>query len=120
MEYATSLPDDHKIGAEGGKLLLRRAMKGVLPDPILTRPKRGFPVPLASWLKGPLRGFVRDTLLAPQSGVAQYADRHAVSRIVEDHEHGRGDRSMEIWMLMVFEFWRRGFIAGGVKRSYAA
>ncbi len=119
VEFAATLPDDQKLGREGGKALLRRAMRGTLPERILKRPKKGFPVPIASWLRGPLRAFVRDNLLA-QSGLDQYVERKAVVRIIEEHEQGRHDRSQEVWTLMVFEFWRRRFIAGAATRRCAA
>jgi asparagine synthase (glutamine-hydrolysing) len=120
VEFAAALPDDHKISIEGGKTLLRRAMKGTLPDRILHRPKKGFPVPLASWLRGPLRTFVHENLLSPQSSLGQYVDPASVSRIVEEHEQGRRDRSQEIWTLMTFEFWRRRFISGGLEKRQVA
>jgi asparagine synthase (glutamine-hydrolysing) len=110
VEFAATLPDNCKLGGKGGKTILRRAMRGVLPNAIIDRPKKGFPIPIASWLRGPLRQFARDNLLARHAACSRYLDFAAVTRIVDEHERGRTDRSQEIWALLVFEFWHQHFI----------
>ena len=85
-------------------------MRGVLPDAIIDRPKKGFPIPIGSWLRTSLRQFTRDHLLARDSACSRYVDRRETVRLVEEHEQGRADRSQEIWTLLVFEFWHRHFI----------
>jgi len=120
VEFTAALPDDSKLGGEGGKSLLRNSMRGILPGAILERPKKGFPVPIASWLRGPMRQFTRDHLLYPSSACNSYVDYAEVTRIVEEHEKGRIDRSQEMWTLLMFQFWHRQFIEGTSQRSYAA
>jgi asparagine synthase (glutamine-hydrolysing) len=85
-------------------------MRGVLPDAIIDRPKKGFPIPLGSWLRTSLRQFTRDHLLAPDSACSRYFDRGETNRLVQEQERGEVDRSQEIWTLLVFEFWHRHFI----------
>lgn len=109
VEFAAQLPDSAKLGASGGKALLRQAMRGTLPDTIIDRPKKGFPVPLAAWLRGPLREFTRDHLAGSDSACGRFLDRRVVARTVEEHEKGK-DRSGELWALLVFEIWHRQFI----------
>jgi asparagine synthase (glutamine-hydrolysing) len=110
VEFAATLPNDSKAGGKGGKTLLRQAMRGVLPDAIIDRPKKGFPIPLGSWLRTSLRQFTRDHLLAPDSACSRYFDRGETHRLVREQERGKVDRSQEIWTLLVFEFWHRHFI----------
>jgi asparagine synthase (glutamine-hydrolysing) len=55
VSFASGLPEDDKIGAGEAKRVLRRALSGLVPEPILTRAKRGFDLPLDAWLRGPLR-----------------------------------------------------------------
>jgi len=110
VEFAAALPNASKIHGKGGKTLLRSAMRGVLPDAIIDRPKKGFPIPIGSWLRTSLRQFTRDHLLARDSASSRYVDRDETARLVEEHEQGRADRSQEIWTLLVFEFWHRHFI----------
>jgi len=110
VEFAATLPNASKAGGKGGKTLLRNAMRGVLPDAIIDRPKKGFPIPIGSWLRTSLRQFTHDHLLANDSACRRYVDPHEVTRFVQEHEQGRADRSQEIWTLLVFEFWHRHFI----------
>jgi asparagine synthase (glutamine-hydrolysing) len=81
-----------------------------LPDAIIDRPKKGFPIPIGSWLRTSLRQFTRDHLLARDSACGRYVDRDETARLVQEHEQGGADRSQEIWTLLVFDFWHRHFI----------
>jgi len=110
VEFAATLPNASKVQGKGGKTLLRGAMRGVLPDAIIDRPKKGFPLPLGSWLRTSLRQFTRDSLLARDSACSRFVDRDETARLVQEHEQGSADRSQEIWTLLVFEFWHQHFI----------
>jgi asparagine synthase (glutamine-hydrolysing) len=109
VEFASSLPDQLKLHRRQGKLLLRQAMQGVIPDEILHRPKKGFPVPLASWLRGPLRSFVRDNLLSNDSEASALMNRGTIARMISEHESG-ADRSQELWALLMLEVWSQRFL----------
>src|ERR1700690_3655302 len=88
VEFAATLPNPSKIHGKGGKTLLRSAMRGVLPDAIIDRPKKGFPIPIGSWLRTSLRQFTRDHLLARDSACSRYVDRDETARLVQQHEQG--------------------------------
>ncbi|MBV8843469.1 MAG: asparagine synthase (glutamine-hydrolyzing) [Bryobacterales bacterium] len=118
VEFAANLPESAKIAGGNGKALLRESMKGFLPEAILKRPKKGFPVPLSPWLRGPLRPFVRDRLCSPGSAFSNYMDGSGVVRLVEEHEAGI-DRSQELWTLIVFESWERQFTRPALEREFA-
>ncbi|MDP9053741.1 MAG: asparagine synthase (glutamine-hydrolyzing) [Acidobacteriota bacterium] len=120
VEFAGTLPDNLKIGKDGTKTLLRQAMRGVLPAPIIDRPKKGFPVPLSSWLRTPLRQFTRDHLMAPQSACRAWLDSGTVERMLTEHERGKVDRSQELWALLVFEFWHSHFVKDNLRKTCAA
>ncbi len=111
VEFAATLPNAAKICGKGGKTLLRTAMRGILPGAIIDRPKKGFPIPIASWLRTTLREFTRDHLLSRDSACSRYTDHGEIVRLVKEHQQGNADRSQEIWTLLVFEFWHRQFIA---------
>ena len=119
VEFAATLPNASKIHGKGGKTLLRTAMRGVLPDAIIDRPKKGFPIPISSWLRTSLRQFTRDHLLAGDSACGRYIERRETARLVQEHEQGAVDRSQEIWTLLVFEFWHRHFIENHPRRADA-
>ena len=120
VELSARLPDRAKIQNGCGKWILRRSMRGRLPDAIIDRPKKGFPVPLGSWLRGPLRSFTRDCLLGSNSGCCTYLDRAAVTRIVDEHEQGIHNWADELWIMLAFEVWHAQFIATASQRSHAA
>jgi asparagine synthase (glutamine-hydrolysing) len=110
VEFAATLPANLKLKGSTGKYLLRKAMQNVLPKRILTRPKKGFPVPTGSWLRGHLKDFVHDTLLASDAACREYMDSRVIHKIVSEHEQGTENRRQEIWTLLVFEIWHRLFI----------
>jgi asparagine synthase (glutamine-hydrolysing) len=110
VEFAATLPRDLKLKGSTGKHLLREAMQGVLPPQIINRPKKGFPVPTESWLRGELKDFVHDTLLASDAACRGYMDTRVIEKIVNEHEQGTANRRQEIWTLLIFEIWHRTFI----------
>jgi asparagine synthase (glutamine-hydrolysing) len=116
VEFAATLPNISKLNGGTGKALLRRSMDGVLPEAILHRPKKGFPIPIGSWLRTSLREFTRDHLLSADSACGRYVNRAETARLVQEHESASADRSQEIWTLLVFEFWHRHFIEDGSRR----
>jgi len=110
VEFAATLPNASKLSGKGEKTMLRKAMRGVLPDAIIDRPKKGFPIPIESWLRTSLRQFTRDHLLARDSACSRFVNRDELVRLVQEHEQGEVNRSQEIWTLLVFEFWHQHFI----------
>src|SRR5436190_1709343 len=67
VEFAASLPDEWKLNGLTTKRILREAMKGVVPDSVLNRPKMGFPVPFANWVRGDWNEVAREVLLDRRS-----------------------------------------------------
>ena len=109
VEFAAQLPDSMKLEGSTGKKLLRQSMQGTLPDSILHRSKKGFPVPTQSWLHGQLKQFTRDILSATDSASRCYFDPKVIEEIVKGQEAG-ADRHQELWTLLIFEFWHKIFI----------
>ncbi len=112
VEFAFTLPQTLKIRHGQGKYLLRRAMVDVLPDSILRRPKKGFPVPTEFWLRTQLRDLVRDALLCPGSACRQFFNHSALEMIVSENEAKVAGRHQDVWTLLIFEFWYRIFVRG--------
>jgi asparagine synthase (glutamine-hydrolysing) len=107
VEFAAALPDRLRIRWGRGKHLLRRAMRGILPAPILTRAKMGFGVPLGTWFRGVVAGLVRERLLDPASPVYEHLEPRAVAELVERHMAASADLSPKIWALLTLESWLR-------------
>ncbi len=106
-EFACALPSSMKLRGGVRKLLLRRMLRGRLPQGILERGKKGFGMPLAKWLKGGLRPMVEE-LLAPQALLAGgLLDPAAVRSLVDAHMAGRRDNRKELWTLVCLQHWLR-------------
>src|SRR4051812_46352742 len=108
---ALALPTAQKVLLLQKKRLLRRAAARVLPPSIVFGPKRGFSIPAAAWLRGPLLPMARD-LLSPAAlrrhGVFR-AD--AVTRLLDEHASGAQDHSRQLWGLLSFGLWAERALA---------
>ena len=107
VEFGASLPDRLRMRLGKGKLLLRRAMKDILPASILERGKMGFGAPLGAWFRSDLGPFVKDRLLDPASPIYDYLQKEPVARLVADHMAETADLSPRIWALLTLESWLR-------------
>jgi asparagine synthase (glutamine-hydrolysing) len=107
VEFAFSLPDAYRMRGLTGKRILRDAVRDLLPDIVLKRPKKGFGMPVAAWLAGPLRPLLRDLLSADALQAAGLFDAHVVNRMLDEHDRGLADHRKPLWTLLIFELWRR-------------
>ena len=107
VEWLASLPSSLKIRNGESKYVLKKAMEPYLPSDIMYRPKMGFAVPLARWLRGPLRGRVREALLGSQMAESGIFNSATIRRLVEQHESGARDHSTPIWTLLMFDAFLR-------------
>ena len=107
VEYAFSLPDAYRMRRLQGKRILRDAVRDLLPPAILKRPKKGFGMPVAAWLNGPLRPLLNDVLGPDAVRTAGLFQPAAVARLIQEHERGERDHRKPLWTLLVLELWRR-------------
>ena len=112
VEFAATLPDSWKLSGFTTKRILRESMKGLLPESILNRPKMGFPVPFAGWMRGAWNGVARDVLLDKRSRERGIIDPPAVDALLRDHAAGRTEGGDRLWSLLNLELWHRTFIDG--------
>jgi asparagine synthase (glutamine-hydrolysing) len=110
MEFAASLPPGYRLRGLTTKSLLKRALKGLLPDETLTRRKMGFGVPISHWFRGELKGFLSDTILSDKAVGRGYFTPGVVRRLVDQHAAGRRDYAPQLWTLLMLELWHREFI----------
>jgi asparagine synthase (glutamine-hydrolysing) len=107
MSFAASLPAHMKLRAFAGKRLLKKALRGRVPDEILHRPKMGFGVPLAEWFRGELRALPEEMLLDSGALARGYFRRHAVEELIRQHRNGEADHAVRLWVLVQLENWHR-------------
>jgi asparagine synthase (glutamine-hydrolysing) len=112
VEYTSRLPRRMKLrGARQTKYVLRRAMKGVLPEAILTRGKMGFPVPVGKWFRGEYRGVLDEYVLSERAAARGVFEPEFVRGLVARHLAGE-DHAERLWALVNFEMWQRRFFDG--------
>jgi len=111
VEYATRLPLDLKLRGLKSKFLFKRALRGLLPDAILRRPKKGFGIPVAEWFRGPLREQVLAVLSPERIARKGFFEPAAVGTLVRDHLEGRRDNRKQLWTLFAFELWHDGYLS---------
>src|SRR5262247_2993148 len=114
VEFTARLPERMKLRRMTTKYVLRRGMKGVLPEPILKRPKMGFPVPVGAWFRGAYRSVIDDYALGARSLDRGVFDPAFVGALVAEHQSGARDHSQRLWSLVNFEMWARQFIDGEI------
>jgi asparagine synthase (glutamine-hydrolysing) len=112
VEFAARLPQRLKLNGFTTKRILRAAMRGVLPEAILNRPKMGFPVPFGAWVQGAWGQVAADVLLDSRTRQRGVTQAPAVARLVDAHRAGRRAGSDAIWALLNLELWFRTFIDG--------
>ncbi|MEQ1605313.1 MAG: asparagine synthase (glutamine-hydrolyzing) [Pyrinomonadaceae bacterium] len=111
VEFAAKMPREMKLRDGTTKWILREAMKGILPDTILNRPKMGFPVPVGKWFRGEYKYLVDDFVLSDRSLGRGIFDPQAVRDLVGQHNAGE-DHAQRLWFMVNFEMWQRRFIDG--------
>jgi asparagine synthase (glutamine-hydrolysing) len=114
VEFTARLPERMKLRRLTTKYVLRRSMKGVLPEPILTRRKMGFPVPVGAWFRGAYRPVIDEYVLGARSLDRGVFDPAFVRNLVAEHQSGARDHSQRLWSLVNFEMWARQFIDGEI------
>jgi asparagine synthase (glutamine-hydrolysing) len=113
VDYVTALPLSAKLRGFRSKYLLRKAMEGVLPPSIIKRPKKGFGIPVARWLKTDLREPLLEALSPAKLKLEGFFDHEVVSRLVDEHLSGRRDNRKQLWTLFAFERWHDTYLGAG-------
>ena len=110
VEFAATLPPELKFRGRVSKYLLKRALERHVPPALVHRPKQGFEIPLASWLRGELREVASDLLLSPRAAARGYVEPARVAAMWRAHQGGHRNHAPQLWALMVLELWLRAFV----------
>ena len=105
VEFAASMPIGLKLRGATGKWIVRRAIEPWLPPRILDRPKQGFAVPLARWVRGDLGRYAESVWRDSGADAAGALDPGAVAKLFAEHRGGRADRSQLLYALAMFALW---------------
>lgn len=109
MEEAQEIPAKYKIDGNDTKAVLRTAANKTLPDEWAHRPKKGFPVPIRTWLREDK--YYNIVKKAFTSAVAEeYFDTDALMKLLDDHKTGKANNQRKIWTVYTFLVWHDQFI----------
>jgi len=106
MELIAQMPSDLKLNGGQGKYIFKKALRAVLPEPILTRRKQGFAVPVAEWFRGELREFAQQSLFERQDGLL---NNTFLMGCWKQHQRGQRDWSALLWGVLMFRTWQEVF-----------
>jgi asparagine synthase (glutamine-hydrolysing) len=107
LEFACRLPLRLKLHNGQGKVLLRRVLERYIPRALVERPKMGFGIPLAQWLRGPLREWADDLLSEESLSSGGLLNPAPVRAAWQEHQRGERSRHTELWAVLMFQAWRR-------------
>lgn len=106
-EYVSRLPDNYRVRGRVTKWLLREAIKGMIPESILARPKVGFRLPVNEWFRGPMKDYLLDHLLSEGSLSKKYYRQNYLNKVLNDHLSGRQNHEKLLWTMLNLEIWLR-------------
>ena len=105
VEFALNLPAHMKLRGARTKSILRQAVKNMVPQSVLEKPKEGFSIPMKHWLCTSLKPMMLDLLSQAALQKHGYFDHHVVAQWIQEHLDGRVNHSHRLWALMVFQMW---------------
>ncbi len=109
VEWATRLPSQYKIKGRETKHILKDIARSLVPSELVDRPKMGFAIPRADWLRTGLRTMAYDLLTDPTAQGRGWFNPAEVEKILSDHMSGQ-DRDALIWPMLMLELWARTWL----------
>jgi asparagine synthase (glutamine-hydrolysing) len=119
VEFSARLPWRLKMSLTRTKLILKRALRGTVPDEILRRPKKGFGIPVAAWIRGPLRPLIEEAFSERALRDGGVFDANAVRSLLQAHLDRRADLRKPLWTLLMFQLWQKHYAQALPLRSAA-
>lgn len=109
VEFAARMPAHLKVRGLQKKFLFRKAIAPWVPKEHLHRRKQGFSIPLAAWLKGPLKPMLSDLVESRESRESPWLNYSAVCKLVEEHLAGKQNHEVRLWAIICFSEWERQY-----------
>ena len=106
VEFASKLPTVYKLSRLKTKYLLKRAFGKILPKEILARRKKGFGIPVATWISGGMKDILMDYLDPSRIRKEGYFNPDYIQQLIDEHMFRKKDNRKLLWTLMVFQMWK--------------
>jgi asparagine synthase (glutamine-hydrolysing) len=108
--YALGLSSKMKVRLRQTKWIVRRALRGIVPDGVLNAKKRGFGVPFSHWLREPLAEYMKEVLLDSANLKCGLFDRDALEKCIQEHTSGYRDNGSLLYKILNLALWRQFYI----------
>ena len=105
VELSWRVPENLKIKNKKGKWILREILKNYIPEDLYERPKSGFAIPLAQWLRGPLKEWANSLINKKTINEEGYFYFENIEKMWSEHLTGRYDWSSRLWCILIFQSW---------------
>jgi asparagine synthase (glutamine-hydrolysing) len=106
LELTAKIPFDLKIkGRNNKKYILKEALRGLVPDEVMFRPKMGFGIPIDIWLRGELKNYAYNILLSEKAIKRGIFKKEAVKQLLDTHTQTKISFAYHIWALITLELW---------------
>ena len=105
VDFAWRIPPSQQVRNGQGKWLLRQVLYKYVPRELIERPKMGFGVPIASWLRGPLREWADDLIAEDRLNREGYLAPGPIRSAWNEHQAGVTDNSHLLWGVLMFQAW---------------
>ena len=109
VEWTAGLPSEFKIRGRQSKYLLKEIARSLVPAELIDRPKMGFAIPRADWLRGGLKIMTQDLLTDATARNRGWFDQMEVEKVLAHHMAGQ-DRDGLIWPMLMLELWARNWL----------
>jgi asparagine synthase (glutamine-hydrolysing) len=105
IEFLWSTRRHRQVQPHSGKWILKAVLGKYIPECLTDRPKSGFGVPLARWLRGPLQAWAGDLIETSKGATNGYLQKRLVDALWAEHLSGQADHSSALWRLLMFQGW---------------
>ena len=105
LEFAAQLPDEYKYQNGIKKRILREITHDYIPKELLDRPKMGFAIPIAKWLKNELRDHVEEYLNEDRIEKQGIFNWEFITKLKMDFYKGRKEYDSKLWYFLMFQMW---------------
>ncbi len=110
LELTAQLPFNLKLrNWDNKKYILKKALRGLIPDDILFRPKMGFGIPIEAWFRDDLAGYAESVLLSPRAASRGIFRPEAVKALLRRHQTTKVNFGHRLWALLTLELWFREY-----------
>ena len=105
VEFACGLPISAKLRGFTTKRIFKKAMKRYLPRVVTRRPKKGFGIPIAKWIRSDAKGLITDELAYDKIKRENLLNPAFIQNVLDEHFNGKKDNRKTLWTLLMFELW---------------